>query len=275
MEGLGQNRLWRFLRMSQKEKLAAIKWQLRFSIPAKAAFGSISWQPRGKMPLYMAYYPESLWKDPSVCSLYAKWIRGNQINNNGDGSRFISLLLNARKVIEDGIEGDFAELGVWKGNSAALLAEVGQLNKRKTFLFDTFEGFDDRDIKGLDEMRHKGQFQDTSIDYVKATVGFKTSVQYIKGFFPQSIPDELKDSRFSLVHIDCDLHDPMKAALEFFYPRMSRGALMIMHDYHSGSWPGATEAINAFCAVTGESLMIFPDKSGTAMFRKSSANHLA
>jgi hypothetical protein len=255
--------------MGQKEKLAAIKWHLNFSLPAKAAFGSVSWRPRGKMPLYMAYYPESLWRDPLVRDLYARWIRGNQINNNGDGSRFISLLLNARKVVEDGVEGHFAELGVWKGNSAAVLAEIGRRNQRETFLFDTFEGFDCRDIRGLDEMRRKGQFKDTSIDYVKETVGCEKSVHYIKGFFPQSIPDELKDFKFSLVHIDCDLHDPMKAALEFFYPRMSRGALAIMHDYHSGSWPGATEAINEFCAATGESLIIVPDKSGTAMFRKS------
>lgn len=124
MEALSQSRMWRFLRRGQKEKLAAIKWQLRFSLPARAAFGSISWHPRGKMPFYMAYYPESLWRDPSVRALYAKWIRGNLINNNGDGSRFISLLLNARKVVEDGIEGDFAELGVWKGNSAALIRHL-------------------------------------------------------------------------------------------------------------------------------------------------------
>lgn len=270
MGGLGHNRVGRFLKMSRKEKLDAIKWQFNFSLTAQAAFGSLSWRPRGKMPLYMAYYPESLWRDSSVNDLYAKWIRGNQINNNGDGSRFVSLLLNARKVIEDGIEGDFAELGVWKGNSAALLAKVAEQSERSVFLFDTFEGFDHRDIKGIDEMRREGQFEDTSIDYVKETVGCEASVHYIKGFFPESIPDELKSFRFSLVHIDCDLHDPMKAALEFFYPRMSKGALMIMHDYHSGSWPGVTKAINEFCAATSESLMIFPDKSGTAMFRKSS-----
>jgi O-methyltransferase len=61
----------------------------------------------------------------------------------------------------------------------------------------------------------------------------------------------------------------MKAALAFFYPRMSKGALLIMHDYQSGTWPGATRAIDEFCAEAGQTLILLPDKSGTAVCRKS------
>jgi len=241
---------------------------LRLSLAAKAAFGMISWHPRGRLPIYMAYYPESLRKDQSVRELFARWIRGNQVNNNGDSARFISLLLNVQRVLDEGVVGDIAELGVWRGNSAAILARAAEQHGRTLFLFDTFQGFDSRDLKDLDSKSREGQFGNTSIDYVKETVGCDASVRYIKGFFPDSIPDYMVDSKFSIVHIDCDLYGPMKAALEFFYPRMSEGALLIMHDYHSGGWPGATTAINEFCARTRETLILLPDKSGTAVCRK-------
>jgi hypothetical protein len=271
MHATNSGRLNRFLVKSPGKKISSLKWWLRYtsqSLAAKLAFGVVSWHPRGKMPVYAAYYPESLREDKSISGLFAKWIRGNRANNNGDAARFISLLLNTRKVMEDHVEGEIAELGVWRGNSAALLARIAEQYGRTLFLFDTFEGFDERDLKGIDGGGSKGQFQNTSIEYVKQTVGCESRVRYIKGFFPQSIPDGLDDVRFSIVHIDCDLYEPMKAALEFFYPRMSGGGLLIMHDYSSGAWPGATKAIDEFCAAVDQPLILLPDKSGTAICRK-------
>jgi hypothetical protein len=266
------NQIRRFLDKSPRQKIASLNWwigHINRSLMAKVAFGLVSWHPRGGQPVYVGYYPESLRKDRSIRDLFAKWIRGNQVNNNGDAARFISLVLNLRKVMAEGVEGDIAELGVWRGNSAALLAQVAEQNGRTLFLFDTFEGFDVRDLKGEDSKSREGEFHDTSIDYVRETVGHDSCVRYIKGFFPESIPEDLHDSRFSVVHIDCDLYEPMKAALNFFYPRMSKGALLIMHDYSSGSWPGATRAIDEFCDSTGQTLILLPDKSGTAICRKT------
>jgi len=84
------------------------------------------------------------------------------------------------------------------------------------------------------------------------------------GVFPQP-----RESTFALAHIDCDLYEPMKAALAFFYERMPRGGMLILHDYSSTTWAGATQAINEFCAASGEFVTLWPDKSGTAMIRKS------
>jgi hypothetical protein len=45
--------------------------------------------------------------------------------------------------------------------------------------------------------------------------------------------------------------------------------MLILHDYSSGTWDGATRAIDEFCRNAGESVSLWPDKSGTAMIRKS------
>ena len=59
--------------------------------------------------------------------------------------------MNIKQVLDDRIAGDMAELGVYKGNSAALLAYYARMYHRVVLLFDTFEGFDRRDLVGVDE----------------------------------------------------------------------------------------------------------------------------
>ena len=227
-----------------------------------------AWGPKPGLSTFLGYYPDGFAAHPAVGDLYRKWIRGNRTNNNGDAARFISLVLNLRQIQEESIEGDFAELGVWKGNSAAVLAHFAAGSNRRLFLFDTFSGFDARDLVGCDESKTL-EFADTSLEYVQETVGHAELTTYLKGYFPNSISDAVRETRFALVHLDCDLYEPMKAAHDFFYARMSRGAILIMHDYSSGAWDGAKTAIDEFCRATGEYLSLWPDKSGTAVIRKS------
>jgi len=266
-----QNKFSRLIRKSPTEIAASIKWHvvdLQRSCISKIRFGLTTWLPTGVLPHFTAYYPDSIRSFPDRDDLYRRWIRGNKINNNGDAARFMGLLLNLRQLQDEGIEGDFAELGVWKGNSAALLAAYAEKSERKLYLFDTFTGFNPCDAEGDGRAKH-GDFTDTSIGYVRATVGRDSTAVYIPGYFPESVTPEVQAGRFALVHIDCDLYAPMKAALEFFYPRTNTGGMMILHDYSSGNWSGATKAIDEFRKGTGEHISLWPDKSGTAILRKS------
>jgi len=266
----GQNKLVRLMKKSPPEMAASIKWHI-FNLQrcciSKMHFGFTPWAPTGILPHFTAYYPDSIKSFPDRDDLYRRWIRGNMLNNNGDAPRFIGLLLNLRQLQNEGIDGDFAELGVWRGNSAAVLAAHAAKDQRKLYLFDTFAGFDARDATR--DRAKPGYFADTSIGYVRETVGHNSTTVYVPGYFPDSITPEVQSTKFALVHIDCDLYAPMKAALEFFYPRTSRGGMMILHDYSSGTWSGATQAIDEFREATGEYISLWADKSGTAMLRKS------
>jgi hypothetical protein len=64
----------------------------------------------------------------------------------------------------------------------------------------------------------------------------------------------------------------MKAGLEFFYPRLAPGGLLLLHDYSSGCFPGAKQAVDEFAKTIPENIVLQPDKSGTAIIRKSSAS---
>ncbi len=202
-------------------------------------------------------------------ALMPAWLANNRHRNCGDLARFYMIYLNVSKILEDDVPGDFVELGVYKGNSAAMLATMARKGGRRVYLFDTFEGFDPRDLEGIDH-QHPVQFSDTSLAAVQKLVGIE-GVTYVKGFFPSSIAETQMPIGLSVVHIDCDLYEPMKAGLELFYPLLSPGGLMLLHDYSSGLWPGATRAIDEFFRDRPEKPILAPDKSGTAVIRKQSA----
>jgi len=225
--------------------------------------------------LILSYTPDSIANAkayPQIYDLYGKFRKFNRANNGGDINRLISIVLNVEKVLdEDNVQGDLAEVGVWKGNTACLLAYYAHEYERKCFLFDTYTGFDSRDLKGVDEKLGTGNFDDTSLELVKSVIGSKTlgTCEFLKGYFPKSIPDYLYKERFAVVSLDCDLYKPMKAGLTWFYPRMQNGAIFLLHDYSSRCWEGAKKAIDEFCSEANQQVILLPDKSGSAFIRIS------
>ena len=221
--------------------------------------------------LYLQYHPDSYSlakKYPEFNLLFERFIQQNEKNNLGDINRLWSFIININQIIEERIEGDFAEVGVWRGNTAAVLAYYAVLGKRKVFLFDTFKGFDKRDLKGLDNTKPV-EFSDTSVSFVKNVIGENSEAcEFIEGYFPESLNNS-HQLRYSIVSLDCDLYEPTKAGLDFFYPLLSRGGILLLHDYSGGYWNGCKKAIDEFCELHKEFVILLPDKSGSAFIRKT------
>jgi hypothetical protein len=203
---------------------------------------------------------------PDYDTFYDYWTRGNESNNGGDVGRLYCLYLNTQRILDEGVKGDFVELGVYKGNSAKILCEMSRRGDRQVFLFDTFGGFDERELREESQRVHN-TFADTTLASVKKFVGEDAAI-YVQGRFPESFAQIAPPACISLVHLDCDLYAPMKAGLEEFYPLMSAGGIFVIHDYSSGWWPGARKAVDEFLSDKPERLVLMPDKSGTAIFRK-------
>ena len=182
-----------------------------------------------------------------------------------DMSRFYFFCLVFDQIAKEGLQGNFAELGVNKGHTAALLATFARRIGTTAYLLDTFEGFSTQDLQGIDAGREI-EFADTSLEKVREWVG-EDNVTYIKGFFPASAVQMSDDLLFSLVHIDCDLYAPARSALEYFYPRMVPGGFIIIHDYHSLYWDGLEQAVDEFFADKPESLVPVPDACGSVVVR--------
>ncbi len=188
-------------------------------------------------------------------------------NNRGDLNRFYTLALVFDQILKEKICGDIAELGVYKGNTAFMLASLARQIGATVYLLDTFEGFAEADLTGVEADKDK-QFADTSVAQVSLLVG-KSNVCFVQGYFPDTSDQIPPEARFCLVHLDCDLYAPLKAALHFFYDRMVPGGFLIMHDYSSLHWDGAERAVDEFFADKPESILPVPDASGTVFVRKS------
>ena len=222
--------------------------------------------------IFIAYHPDS-YADfnvhPEFSFLFKSFIAHNKFNNAGDIARLWSFIINIEQILSEDIKGDFAELGVWRGNTASVLAYFASRNARTVDLFDTFEGFDKRDIQGIDTEK-RIEFSDTSVNLVKNVIGDSHSVcNFVKGYFPESISDVHRNKIYAIVSLDCDLYEPMKAGLNFFYPLMPEGGLFLLHDYSNFYWDGSKKAIDEFCKANHEYVVLMPDKSGSAFIRKS------
>ena len=190
-----------------------------------------------------------------------------QPSNATDMARFYFFCLAHDQIAKEGVAGDIAELGVYKGGTATVLATIARRLGRTAYLLDTYEGFDEADLAGVDSGFSKG-FTDTSLGTVRAVVG-EENTRFIKGYFPQTASEIPEDSRFCLVHLDCDLYAPMRSALEYFYPRMAPGGYLIMHDYSSLHWGGAEKAIDEFFADKIEPPIPLTDCGGSVVIRKA------
>lgn len=188
-------------------------------------------------------------------------------SHNGDMGRFYAFCLIFDMIQKHGVPGDFAELGVWQGNTAELLAAFARRQGRTLYLLDTFEGLPEADL-GRDEKHLSGIFKDTSVEAVRARVGDDRAV-FIQGYFPGTASQLPADGQYAIVHIDCDLYAPMLAALDYFYPRMAPGGFILMHDYASLAWDGAEKAVDEFFATRPEGIMPIPDLAGTVVVRKN------
>lgn len=187
---------------------------------------------------------------------------------SGDSARFWFFCLMLDQLHKENLSGDIAEVGVYQGHTAALLATIARRLGKTAFLFDTFEGFSSKDFVGVDAGREPGQFLDTSLEAVRMLVG-EENTRFIKGYFPDSatqIPDGLK---FCLVHIDCDLYAPIISSLEYFYERMVPGGFIVIHDYSSLGWNGAEKAVDDFFADKPEAVVPLFDSAGSAIVRRA------
>ena len=198
------------------------------------------------------------------------FVAGNAANR-GDLNRFYFLLLVFDMLLKEQLQGDVAELGVYKGNTAGMLTDLARRLGARAYLLDTFEGFKPDDLAGVDADKAM-TFADTSLERVQAVVGADAAASFVPGYFPATADRIPPDARFCLVHIDCDLYKPFKAALDFFYPRLVPGGFLILHDYSSLHWDGAERAVDEFFADKPESPVPVPDMAGTVVVRRLAAD---
>lgn len=174
--------------------------------------------------------------------------------------RKFALYKAVQYIINNDIEGDFVECGVWKGGSTMLIAHtLLRLNatNRKIYLYDTFEGMveptkGDRligresiDTQYIWEKRKKWCY--ASLDKVKKNMistGYpEKNIIFVKGKVEDTIPSKIP-SKISLLRLDTDWYESTKHELIHLYPLLSKNGVLLLDDY--GCWAGAKKAADEY-----------------------------
>lgn len=186
-----------------------------------------------------------------------------------DKVRFYNLWFQINRLKKNKVVGAFAELGVHQGETAKAIHLMD--TDRVFYLLDTFEGFNKKDLdqeQQNDERFSIEMFADTSIEKTKTYINGNDNIIFKPGFFPETAKG-LEKETFAFVHIDADLYAPTIEALKFFYTRLNKGGVIIIHDYNH-NWDGVPKAINEFITTIPESLIELADWQGSAMIIKNS-----
>ena len=144
---------------------------------------------------------------------------GHLQQNPAEGCQLVSALRATARV-----QGDIAEVGTSRGGSARL---IGEYSSGKTIhVFDTFEGLPD---PGPQDPRFSKGAYSCSLEKVQEYLK-GLPVEFHQGIFPHSAAN-VRNRHFSFVHLDVDLYQSTMDCLNFFYPRLSLGGIIISHDY--------------------------------------------
>lgn len=186
-----------------------------------------------------------------------------------DKVRFYTFWLQIERIKNKQIPGDFAELGVYQGETAKIIHVMDP--DRDLHLFDTFDGFSETDLsveKGKEDKYRSSKFSDTSLAVVKNFIDGNEHIKFHPGHFPDSAAN-LDETIYAFIHLDADLYQPTMAALIYFYPKLSPGGVIIIHDYNH-NWDGLRKAIDEFSQTIPETFVEIADWQGSVMIVKNS-----
>ena len=207
-------------------------------------------------------------------------VQPNQIASPSGGAN-VNVIMDLLKCT-DGVPGNVAECGIFRG---ATLLSIGLYLKqrslgKKVFGFDSFEGFDDDITTDLalvsasDSEKRKGGFSNTSLDLVQRRIRAldpEKTVELVPEFFKKTLGQE-KCEQYAFVHLDCDIYESYRAGLQYFYPRLERGGIILFYGITIVG-PGVIRPWTSFYRIRGKNLKLSRETfSKNTLSRNSSTN---
>lgn len=145
------------------------------------------------------------------------------------------------QVMQDGVEGDLIETGVWRGGATIFMRgnlKVWGDTTRKVWVADSFEGLpapNDTDFPGDRDMVWHEQ-KGLSVGEAVVQNNFERynlwddQVVFLKGWFKDTLPTAPIE-KLAVMRLDGDLYESTIQALEALYPKLSVGGFCIIDDW--------------------------------------------
>lgn len=193
--------------------------------------------------------------------------------------RFHTCLWAASNALR--LEGDFVECGVGKGFNSSGIMEALNWNdlNREFYLFDTFTGVVEdlcteaekdqmsREWGGV-EAHNKGLslYYADSFENVRRNFSEWSRVNFVQGAIPQTL-ESVNISKIAYLHIDMNCVVPEIEAIEFFWPKLSTGACVVLDDYAYSGYHLQNKAWNEWGDQNSVPILTLP--TGQGLFIKT------
>lgn len=189
-------------------------------------------------------------------------------------------------------EGDFVELGCYRGDTSVLLGQLLQKTAakhqspsvenpvensqfaalstlpRRLWLYDSFSGLPEKtceDASGAGANFQAGELSVTKREVVdklrkhglKVTSNpYSTSLDALSIIVKKAWFSDLTDrdlpSRIAFAFCDGDLYQSIKTSLQLVVPRLSEQGIIVVHDYDNPELPGSSRAVDEFLRIHPE-----------------------
>lgn len=170
-------------------------------------------------------------------------------------------LIQAFKAVEK-LPGHTAECGCYMGLSSWLLLKYGGKDSAIHRIFDSFEGLSPPSLEDSGSDYRKGKFACPKHD-VKHHLKQFDNAEFYQGWIPH-VFQQVGQYSYKFVHIDVDLFQPTLDSLEYFWPLLVQGGVIVVDDYGYSNYPGAGKAVRQFGKGT-----IVPLLTGNCLLVKS------
>lgn len=136
------------------------------------------------------------------------------------------------------IPGAIVEIGSWRGGTGALLALQASAKSGPIYLCDTFRGLvktgpEDNFFKDGDLAVARPEVE----NFLFTQLGLR-NIRLLEGMFPEESGSLLDCPAIRLCHIDVDVYESARATLDFIWPRLSVGGVVVFDDYGSHACRG-------------------------------------
>ncbi len=191
----------------------------------------------------------SPWESDPNFSLFYRQIEKNTMIDKMRCYELCQLLLETAPL-----QGDILEVGVWRGGSGALLCAYSNitpgLQDTHVYLADTFMGVVKAGAR--DPYYQGGEHADTTAAQVRALLHDMGLNNYtiLEGIFPEESAEQITLGNIRFCHIDVDVYQSARDILEWVWPRIAVGGIVVFDDYGFYGCEGVTALVNEVRVLT-------------------------